>query len=380
MAARSGGSPTAQEARQSAQTRVDAAAWAVILSALVGSGGTPAGGGLTAAALAAQAARRAAPPGPSSSWIAPAAGRPSARSRVPAQGVARRRAHALHVAAFEAQVTAAGAGRLGGQLGGFADMLRAQAKSVRGDSAAQMRLQRALARQLRQIDPVVAASIRPLLADGVTTLANGEQVSVDPLADDLIRDQLRRVDAKIRVKARRLAADVADGRAPARTDAQIRDLAARIEAVASPAEAAASMVAVRIAALASIESANGRRLVWTTQSGCCGHCTGMSGAIRTKEGLFHPRLRLADKALPWVAGGVKAPPLHDFCRCVLTPEAPGLADALARAAVRDVAAGRVGHLSAPAKARAARRLLRSRAPLTPAAARSAEKLAKAAGL
>jgi hypothetical protein len=291
------------------------------------------------------------------------------------------RAHAAKVAAFEARVVAAGTGKLDDKLGACVDALNLYAKTGRGDPAAEKRARKVLARSLHTLGLDVGKSIKPLLADGVKVFADGERVTVDPLDDDLIKTTLRKVDAKVKGKAKVLAFDVITGRAPLRTDAQIRDLAARIMAVGAPAEAASSAVAVRTAALASVKAADGSPLVWMAQPGCCGHCASMAGAVRRQEGdVFVPRLRVVDRPLPWAEDGVEAPPLHDHCRCVLVPASAGLADALAKNAARDVATGKVGHMSAPAKARAARRLLRSRAPLTPAAAKKAAALAKAAGI
>lgn len=291
------------------------------------------------------------------------------------------RAHAAKVAAFEAKVVAAATGKLDDKLGGIVDALHVYAKTGRGNPAAEAKARKALARSLHRLGLDVGKSVRPLLADGVRVFADGERVTVNPLDDDLIASSLRKVDAKVRGKAKTLAFDIVTGRVPMRTDVQIRDLAARIMAVAAPAEATASAVAVRTAALASLKAADGSPLVWLTQPGCCGHCAGMAGSVRgPRDDVFVPRLRIVDHPLPWAEDGIEAPPLHDSCRCVLVPASAGLASALAKNAARDVAMGKVGYMSAPAKARAARRLLRSRAPLNPAAARKAAALARAAGI
>lgn len=335
---------------------------------------------------------------------------------------------AVLIARFVAKVIAAVVGELFASLGVIVDMLRLYARANRGDVLAERRARIAVARSLRLLvfdvgtvlaglllaegervaggrpplgvarevqarDRVLSSAGASRLVDEALTLVRasglefppaygrGEGVDVDPLRDDLIAETVRGVDGKVRGKAESLASDIVTGRIPMRTDVQVRDLAARVMAVAAPAEAAASMVAVRTAALVSQQVADGAPLAWMTQPGCCGHCAGMAGSVQDRDsGLFLPRLMIVDHPLQWAENGIEAPPLHDYCRCVLVPATTGLANALARNAVRDVALGRVGHMSAPAKARAARRLLRSRAPLTPALARKAAALAKAAGI
>lgn len=275
------------------------------------------------------------------------------------------------VAVEEATVTAA-TRALDLQLQAIADDLRAQAPTWRGDPAAAMRGRRALAARLRRVRPGVAVVVRAALDDAVTAGAGGVDVRVTARDDVLVDELVRTVDARVRAKAstvaRRLTLD------PVRTDVQVRDLAARVLAVASPGEAAASSAVVRAADLGSAAAVGGPR-TWVTQPGCCVHCAGFAGSVAAPGQPFLPVLQVADRPLPWAAQGVVGPPLHDHCRCHAVEVTRGLPTALVKAAAVDLAAGNVGFVSAPAKARAAARLLRTRAPLTAAARRKAQRLA-----
>lgn len=281
------------------------------------------------------------------------------------------------VAAFEEQAVRQATRALDAKLGEIADTIRVNAAKWAADPAEAMRGRRAVAAQLRALRPQVAATVRPLISRGVSVGAAGKTVTVDPLADDLVKQVMREADAKVRAKARAAAATLTS-RKSLRTAVQARNLADRVMAVGSPAEAAASTVAVRTVDLAGAAAAGDTPRVWVTHGGCCAHCAGFSGSVARPGGMFHPRLKIADHPLPWVSGGVKGPPLHDGCTCVAVRESTGLADALAKATAREVATGKTGYLSAPAKARAAKRLLRARAPLTPDARKKATRLARTA--
>lgn len=289
-------------------------------------------------------------------------------------------ARARNVADLEEQIVQAATADLDARLGAIADSLRAQAPAWRADPALAKRGRRALAAELRGLRPHVADSVWPRIAAGIHLDADGRAVHVEPLSDVLVRQILRRVDAKVRAKARVAAKVIAEDRLA--TDVQVRHAAERIIAVGSPADAAASAVAVRSATLVAVQSAGGRPVTWVCQPLCCGHCAGMAGSVSiAATGRFLPKLHVVDNPLPWVEDpdGVDGPPLHDHCRCVLVPADPGLAAALAKNAASAVAEGKVGYLSEAAKARAARRLLRARAPLNPAVRRRAANLARTAG-
>lgn len=284
--------------------------------------------------------------------------------------------HVRRVADLEARIVAEAVRALDAQLQAIADDLRAQAKGWRDDPAASMRGRRQLADRLRKVRPGVAAVLRSRVREAVLVGGRGDVDAVSLSADELAARALREVDARTRAKARTVARLVTTARL--RTDVQVRNLADRITAVASPAEAAASTVVMRAVDLASEQAAGGKARVWVTEPGCCVHCAGFAGSVARPGEPFKARLTVADRSLPWAGAGVTGPPLHSHCRCVAVPETRGLADALAKDAAAQIATGRVGYASRPAVARAAARLLRTRAPLNPAARRKAAKLARTA--
>lgn len=259
------------------------------------------------------------------------------------------------------------------QLHGIEQDLRAQAPRWRDDPAVAMRGRRAIAARLKKVRPGVAAGIREVLHDAVEAGAPGS--GVDPREDELVARVLREADVRVRVKAAAVARQVTT--APLKTDAQVRHMAERVLAVESPAEASASVAVVRAADLASAGAAAGEPRVWIPRPDACVHCQAFAGARAVPpRQVFLPMWQVADHPLPWASAGVHGPPLHDHCRCTTYPWTRGLADALRKNASAVVAKGTAGYLSRPAKARAADRLLRTRAPLNPAARRAAAKLAR----
>lgn len=260
-------------------------------------------------------------------------------------------------------------------LGTLVDLLRYAAKQWLGNSTTEATARRAIADRLRRLSPHTAAAVRPLLAGGARIVVDGRRVTVNPLDDPLIQETLKNVDAKVRIKARLAAADLATGRAPLRTDRQIRDFTERIMNVGSPAEAASVVIATRTAALAAIEAAGDTLLAWRTHPNRCKRCAAYAGSVARPGDIFRPRYHLASQ-FPWAVNGIDMPPLHDHCRCFLEPAHPALVRRMIKEATRNTAEGKASHLSAPAKARATRRLLRTRTPLTPASARKAATLAR----
>lgn len=276
------------------------------------------------------------------------------------------------IAALEDRTVRAAVAQLDAQLQAIADDLRAQAPTWAGDPAAAMRGRRALAARVRRVRPGVAAVVRGALDDAVRAGAGGVDVTLTPRDDPLVDHVLRTVDAAVRAKASTVARLLTT--APVRTDVQTRNLAERVLAVASPGEAGASAAVVRAADLGSAAAVGGPR-TWVTQPGCCAHCAGFAGSVAAPGQPFLPLLQVADRPLPWAAQGVVGPPLHDHCRCHAVEVTRGLPAALVKAAAADIAAGKVGYISAPARARAAARLLRTRAPLNAATRRRAQRTA-----
>jgi hypothetical protein len=282
------------------------------------------------------------------------------------------------VAALEARVVAEVSRALSAQLDAIADDLIEAAPRWKDDPATALRDRRALAARIRKVRPGAAAVIRSALEDAVRAGA-GADTDIEGIRardDDLVDRMVRSVDAAVRAKASVVARHVTQD--PARTDAQTRRLAERVRAVASPARAAASTAVVRAADLGSVAAADGGPRTWITRPDACVHCVGYAGAVATPPEHFRPVLEVRDRALPWAADGVPGPPLHAHCRCVAVPATQGLPRAVQKAAAVDVAAGRVGYASGPARARAAERLARSRAPITAATRRKARRTAKSA--
>jgi len=265
------------------------------------------------------------------------------------------------LARLESGVVADVTRALDAELGAIADHLRARAPVWRTDPDRERVERRALARRLRGLRPSVSGAVKALLL-----------LLLLPLDDPVIRRVLVRVDALVAARAR-VAAGLVET-TPLRTDRQVQVLALRIIAVGAPAASAASVAVVRAVETSSRRLAVGSARVWVARPGCCVHCAERSGAVSGPDGRFGRRVRLTDRPLPWAVGAVDGPPLHDHCRCVTVPATPGLAEAVARA----VASASPGYVSDLQKARIARRILRSRAPLTITRARRARGLARRA--
>ena len=274
-------------------------------------------------------------------------------------GYARLRQGAL--ARTEEGIVAEATRALDASLAVIAAMLRARAPVWRRDPELARRERKVLARRLRDLRP------------GVGLILAGQLAAAGLTSDRAVKDTIKRVDALVRAKARVVAGLVE--RAPINTDRQVQVLARRIMTVGSPAEAAASVVVVRTVEIAARAQQAGMRRVWVTAVGCCVHCAERSGATAAPGQRFGKRVHLTNRPLPWAVGEVDGPPLHNHCRCIVVPETPGLADALAKATAAEAASGKLGHMSSTQRARVARRVLAARAPLNSAATRRARRLA-----
>jgi len=274
----------------------------------------------------------------------------------------RARAHQGAFARTEEGIVAEATRALDASLAVIATALRTRAPAWRQDPALARRERRVLARRLRDLRPGVGLILTGLLASaGLTSIDRPAAMAI------------KRVDSLIRTKARVVA--VLIERTPINTDRQVQVLARRIMTVGAPAEATASTVVVRVTEVAARAQQAGRLRVWVTALGCCVHCAERSGATAAPGHGFGKRVRLTNRPLPWAVGEVDGPPLHDHCRCIVVPETPGLADALARATATEAATGKLGHMSTTQRARVARRILAARAPLNSAAVRKAQRLA-----
>lgn len=265
-------------------------------------------------------------------------------------------------AALEAAIVAAVTSDLARQVGRAIGTLRTGFRLAAGNGPQWTAARRAVAGDLRRIRPRLAVQTTRMLPRaaqlGARHLGAPLPAGHDPLADDVLAAAIDTLDASVRARlvtaAARLTTDPID------TPARLDDAAARIDSARTTAEGTVGDAVARAAAGGTTAAADDTDtdLVWWSERDACLSCTSMAGAVRTPGGLFVPVAILAPRIIPWLPGGITAPPAHRSCRCHLEVATEGLAAALAREAERSVARGESAYDSGPARLRAIDGLLR----------------------
>jgi len=279
------------------------------------------------------------------------------------------RAAAEQITAYEDRVKAAARARIGTDLAHIQTQFRVDLAAANGNPARILEARQRAARSLRALRPAMGDALRGHIEEGVhlgARLAGGiAPKGVRPLADHAVKVTLQRMNTPIRRHARLSANAVM--RMPVRTDRQVEDLIARIGAVVTEVDSAALVVASRAVDIGTttVTTQQGVGRVWVTRADCCPVCAEYAGSVAPPGGGFLPRASYADHDGQWEEphGGISGPPIHGLCRCYTVPDAPHLADRIARRQEADVAAGRIA-ASMPAKIRALKRMLADEANLT----------------
>lgn len=295
--------------------------------------------------------------------------------------------HEAEVAALEAAVAAAVTAGLAAHLASISSALRDAARDALTNPVRWLTARRQAARALRATRPDIARHVEAFLPRAAELGARHAGAPLptghDPAADPIVRQSLADLDRTVRRKLDGAAAAVEEGPAltpvkpllnpgapsrPSTAPVRLEETLAKVDSPAAAADAAVGDVVARVVAGGTVAAAEmaGIRLVWWSERTSCNNCKSMAGAVAEPGGRFHRVRRFAARQLPWMAGGVDAPPLHKSCRCRAVPETPGLADALQREAEREVARGESKFDSLPARLAAVGRLLEggSRLPKT----------------
>lgn len=220
------------------------------------------------------------------------------------------------------------------------------ARRLRRGRAAVWAAQVAAAAALRRWRPRVSA----MLASAASARAPGAA------EDPVVRHAVATVDAAIVAAVNDVV--TALGR-PVESSADEAALQAAVDAVGRTAQRFTARTTNRAVALHTIAEAerDSAELVWVAERDACLHCLSYSGQTAPAGGVFVPLAGFDPHPLPWSAGGVDGPPLHDHCRCRLWPATAMNAAALAREAERSVARGFSAYASVPERLRAVSRLL-----------------------
>jgi hypothetical protein len=221
-------------------------------------------------------------------------------------------------------------------------------------------------RALRRINAVRVRVVIESMLDraamvGARTVGQWDPGGIDTRTDPLIADILDTVVADVTAKLAAAASRIERG--PLDTKARL-DTATH---AALAAEKAAARAATDSATRAidegtrAVTDALGLSRVWVAEPGACLSCVAMAGSVARPRGLFVPAAPdLAPRLIPWLPGGVTGPPAHTHCRCHTVVAAPGLSEALRRAAAREVARGESDFDSLPDRLAALDALLRRR--------------------